>query len=381
MSDLSTLSQQYIDTTKENSVDKAFQTLKDIKESKAKVENLANEHLDRINNYNMESLQKAVQGQGGGEQITPDGKILPPTPDMQGRINTLRTANMQYDAQKSAMMIDSYRKMGLLGQPVQTQPGGDGLPPPNNGQPQMVPSIGANGKITLKGVDPNATARVGQMTRANDLREQNLQTRQMNQGIIAEGTNVGDAVNIGGKKMVLAKDAIEFQKQLGDSNSQMGRVKNSMNTLMLHAGEGVDILNQAKLAKQPPIVGLQNLASKISGNSGITDTNLARHIITNEFGRLLNGIQATDGERSAIDSALGKNPGESQVRDAYKIIAKMGRDRLKPFEQTYKDKLGKDPGNELFQADSKIAYGKVLGASKYNKTKDQYLDSNGKVIS
>ena len=386
---LASLGQQGVELSeKPNSIDKMFETFKNLKESQAKVQSLQNEHLDKINNYNMESLQKAVTGQGGGEQIDPaTGKISPPDPDTKGRIDTLRQANMAYDTAKSLNAMKEYYnwrqslsdaeakkapQVDANGQQVQTPAA---LPPP-----EMVASFGPRGG-SFKQVDPTAQQRADAITSMADTRKQQLATNQLKSGVIAAGTNLSDPVNIGGKQMKLANDAVEFQKDLGDTNSMMNKVSASANTIMLHAGTGIDILNQAKLAKQPPVVAIQNLAAKISGQPQVTDTNLARHIITTEFGRLLNGIAAREGERQEVADALGKDPGDAQVRDAYKLIAKMGRERLKPFEQQYKDTLGADPGDRLFQPASKVAYGKVLGAAKYNKTKDVYLDSSGKEIS
>lgn len=191
-------SEKSVTELQSNSVDKLFETFKTLKESEDKMKQVQTEHLDTVSSIN----NKNMLDPSASFLVDPKtNQAVPIPPDL----NAMRQAGFQkgaeIEAQKQATTFELYRKLGMLGTPQaavptqvatamgkpvmsnQTAVGGSEMPaipnelPIPGAMPQMVPSINAKGKMSLRGIDPNSTTRTNISEERNKIATANRMDR------------------------------------------------------------------------------------------------------------------------------------------------------------------------------------------------------------
>lgn len=149
----------------ENSVDQLFETLKGIRETSQKAEQARLEHLDTVNNYNLESMNKYVQGQGSAMVIdATTNKLRPLTYEEQvqadgakagiqaSKIKQMQEMQALVAAHNQASAVAAEPQIGSIGGHVvkmgQTAAGGQDMTPMPNA-PAALPAANNASQMRL----------------------------------------------------------------------------------------------------------------------------------------------------------------------------------------------------------------------------------------
>lgn len=153
----------------ENSVDQLFETLKGIRETSQKAEQAKVEHMDRVNQYNLESLNKYVQGQGSAMVIdATTNKLRPLTYEEQMQADGAKAgiqASKVKQLQEIQTLIDNHNRQSAIaaepqigsigGHPIkmgQTAAGGQGMTPVPNAPALPAAGNASQMRLTVSGI-------------------------------------------------------------------------------------------------------------------------------------------------------------------------------------------------------------------------------------
>jgi hypothetical protein len=178
-----------------NPIDKMFETFKGLKESQDKLQKTKNEHLENVASIN----NKNMIDPNASFLIDPQSMKAVPIPK---DLEEIRQAGFQkgaeIEARKAATTLNMLRESGVMS-------GG------------MIPSIGTNGKVALRGQDPNAAARAAAFAERNKIAEQNRLDRLEKNYITNMNSVISSNQKPGGLQNTKVNQALDLRTLIDNS--------------------------------------------------------------------------------------------------------------------------------------------------------------------
>lgn len=134
---------------------------------------------------------------------------------------------------------------------------------------------------------------------------------------------------------------------LTNPSGQGGKIVNSLNTAIQHAGKLSDLIEALGNGDTPAVNAVSNWFSKQSGSSKVTNFEAVQPQLMKEIERLWRGAGGSSGDIDELKKTMGPNMGIQQQRDALAQFVGLMQGKLETTEQQRDNILGPTAGKSV----------------------------------
>ncbi len=137
------------------------------------------------------------------------------------------------------------------------------------------------------------------------------------------------------------------RSDLTSPNGQGGKVVNSLNTAIQHAGKLSDLIEALDNSDYPRVNAIANWLSKETGGTKVTNFEAVQPQLMKEVERLWRGAGGSTEDINALKASMGPNLGKQQQREALAQFVGLMEGKLQSTEQQRDNILGPAAGKSV----------------------------------